>query len=83
MREEHSVRKGGLQMSKFPVEGPALKRLVKLSRKRPISFSYNPGTDDSDQFLAEHKRKQPEMLEKIARNNGVGTKAAFGVFEVS
>lgn len=64
----------------FPVAGADLKKLVKHARKVPVAFGYNPGTDDDDQFLAVHKIKKPELLGKIARNEGAGTKSAFGTF---
>lgn len=70
-------------MADYPVEGPQLKKLVKRSRRQPIAFGYNPGTDDKDQFLAAHIRKPPELLGKIAKNDGAGTKAAFGTFTVT
>jgi hypothetical protein len=70
-------------MKEFPTEGEELKKQLKLARKLPLNFGYNPGTtDDDDQFMALHKRKPPEVLGRIALHDGAGTKAAFGTLEV-
>lgn len=69
--------------SEFPIEGDKLKKLVKRARRQPINFGYNPGTDDDDQFLAAHIKKQPQLMGKIAKTDGAGTKSAFGTFTVS
>lgn len=66
----------------FPVKDAALKKLVKRARRQPINFGFNPGTDDSDRFLAAHKKKPAAMMAKVARNEGAGNKAAFGSFTV-
>jgi hypothetical protein len=70
-------------MADYKVAGDDLKKLVKFSRKSPVSFGYNPGTDPDDQYLAAHKRKPPELLGKAAKTEGAGTKAAFGTFAVA
>ena len=67
----------------FPVEGDKLKKLIKKSRQMPIPFGFNPGTsDDDDEYLAAHARKAPEVLGKMALNEGAGTKSSFGTFAV-
>lgn len=70
-------------MKEFPTEGEELRKLLKVARKLPLNFGYNPGTtDDDDQFMALHKRKPPEVLGRIALHDGAGTKSAFGTLEV-
>lgn len=67
----------------FSIEGDKLKKLIKKSRAMPIPFGFNAGTsDDDDEYLAAHARKQPEVLGKLALSEGAGTKSAFGTFAV-
>ena len=67
----------------FPIEGDKLKKLIKKSRAMPIPFGFNPGTsEDEDEYLAAHARKAPELLGKLALNEGAGTKSSFGTFAV-
>ena len=67
-------------MSKFPTEGSALKKLVEKSKSREVAFGYNPGTDEDDHYFAADLMKSPEVLGKLARNEGLGAKIAFGMF---
>ncbi len=67
-------------MSSFPTEGAALKKIIEKSKSREISFGYNPGTDEDDHYFAAHLKKTPEVLGKLARNEGLGAKIAFGTF---
>ncbi len=65
----------------FPVPADKLRKLIKKSRQMPIAFGFNAGTsDDDDEYLAAHERKAPELLGKIAKTEGAGTKSAFGTF---
>lgn len=67
----------------FPVPADKLRKLIKKSRQMPIPFGFNIGTtEENDEYLAAHPRKQPEMLGKIAKTEGAGTKAAYGTFAV-
>lgn len=67
----------------FPIDSEKLRKLIKKSRSMPIGFGYNDGTnDEDDEFLAAHARKDPEMLGKIAKSEGAGTKSAYGTFRV-
>lgn len=69
--------------SAFPVDSDKLRKLIKKSRSMAIGFGYNDGTnDEDDEFLAAHARKDPEMLGKIAKSEGAGTKSAYGTFRV-
>lgn len=67
----------------FPIDSDKLRKLIKKSRSMAIGFGYNDGTnDEDDEFLAAHARKDPEMLGKIAKSEGAGTKSAYGTFRV-
>lgn len=68
-------------MSDLKVEGPELKKMVKLGRKQSLSFGFSPGTGN-DHALLIHRRKNPSMLGKLARKESGGKKVAFGTFEV-
>lgn len=65
----------------FPVTAEKLRKLVKKSRQLPVAFGFNAGTaDDDDEYLAAHVRKPPDLLGRIAKTEGAGTKAAYGTF---
>lgn len=68
-------------MADLKVEGAELKTLVKLGKKRSLSFGFCPG-GKSDHTLLIDRRKSPEMLGKLARQEGSSPKVAFGTFEV-
>jgi len=65
-------------MSEFALEGPELKKMVKLSRKQPLPFAFNPGKTDDEHYFALHRRRPAAVLGKAAKSEGAGTKAAFG-----
>ncbi len=62
------------------VRGDELKKLLKLGKKRPMPFAFCPSGGDDDNVLIIHRKRQPEMLGKIARKEGEGTKIAYGTF---
>lgn len=64
------------------VAGDELKKLLKLGKKRPMPFAFCPSGGDDDNILIIHRKRKPEMLGKIARKEGEGTKIAFGTFTV-
>lgn len=68
-------------MADLKLEGADLKKMVKLGKKRPLSFGFCPGPKNDHAFLID-RRKGPEMLGKLARQEGEGKKVAFGTFEV-
>ncbi|MDK3074821.1 hypothetical protein QO034_17170 [Sedimentitalea sp. JM2-8] len=68
-------------MADLKVEGAELKQLVKLGKKRSLSFGFCPGPK-ADHTLLIDRRKSPEMLGKLARQEGSSPKVAFGTFEV-
>ncbi len=56
--------------------------MVKLSRKQPLPFAFNPGKSDDDHYFALHRRRPAAVLGKAAKSEGAGTKAAFGSCKV-
>jgi hypothetical protein len=68
-------------MADLKVEGAELKTLVKLGKKRSLSFGFCPGAKNEHTLLID-RRKSPEMLGKLARQEGESNKVAFGTFEV-
>jgi hypothetical protein len=73
--------KGFKTMADLKLEGAELKKMVKLGKKRPLSFAFCPGPKNEHTLLID-RRKGPEMLGKLARQEGEGKKVAFGTFEV-
>ncbi|GAA6199799.1 hypothetical protein [Aquicoccus sp. SU-CL01552] len=68
-------------MADQKVEGEELKKLIKLGKKKPLSFAFCPGKKDDHTMLID-RRKKPEVIAKIAKKEGGGSKVAFGTFEV-
>jgi len=68
-------------MADQKVEGEELKKLIKLGKKKPLSFAFCPGKKDDHTMLID-RRKTPEVIAKIAKKEGAGSKVAFGTFEV-
>jgi hypothetical protein len=69
-------------MSEFPLPADKLKKIVAFSKKMPVSFAFNPGADKDTHFLAVHRKKSPDILGKLARKEGTGTKVAFGTMQM-
>ncbi|AZV76985.1 DUF4781 domain-containing protein [Parasedimentitalea marina] len=63
--------------------GDALKKFIKLGKKGPLPFGYNPGKQDDDHAIVIHRKKKPALLGKAAKKLGEGSKVAFGTFTVS
>jgi hypothetical protein len=68
-------------MAEEPLSGPEIKKIISKSRKKPVSFAFNPGKDDADGYLLLHLKKPAKMLGKQAKSEGDGGKSAFGTFE--
>ncbi|KAE9631761.1 hypothetical protein [Parasedimentitalea maritima] len=66
-------------MSEFKIEGPELKKMIKLARKGPLPFAFNPGKNESEHYLAMHRKRSAEILGKAAKKEGMGAKVAFGM----
>jgi hypothetical protein len=69
-------------MSEFPLPADKLKKIVLFSKKAPVGFAFNPGANKDSHFLAVHRKKNPEMLGKLARKEGTGAKVAFGTMQL-
>ena len=69
-------------MAMEKLEGAELKKLIKLGKKKPMAFAYNPGKKTDQGFVMIDKRKPAKMLGKVAKTDGEGPKAAFGTFEL-
>ena len=65
-------------MSEYAVSGPALKKLIKKAKKGPVSFAYNPGKGEDDNYFGMHLLKTPQVIAREAKAEGAGPKAAFG-----
>lgn len=69
-------------MADAKAEGEELKKLVKMGKKKPMSFAFNPG-QKNDHTIIIDRRKKPEVIAKIAKKEGPGNKVAFGTFVVN
>lgn len=68
--------------TKMHVSGDELKKLLKLAKKRPMPFAFCPSAGDDDNVLIIHRKRKPDMLGKVAKKEGEGTKVAFGTFTI-
>jgi len=68
-------------MADQKVEGDELKKLVKLGKKKRLSFAFCPGQKNDHTILID-RRKKPDVIAKVAKKEGAGSKVAFGTFEV-
>jgi hypothetical protein len=64
-----------------PIKTEELKKLVMMGKRRPMNFAYNPGPKEADLLIID-RIKAPEVLSRIAKKEGDGTKVAFGTFEL-
>jgi len=69
-------------MSEFAVKGPELKKLVRLARDSALPFAFNPGKTEDEHYFALHRKRPARALGKAAKDEGVGTKAAFGTCKI-
>lgn len=65
-------------MSEYSVDGAELKRMVKLARKSPLPFAFNPGKSEAEHYFAMHRKRSASILGKDAKKEGPGAKVAFG-----
>ncbi|MFT7594275.1 MAG: hypothetical protein ACI8R4_001595 [Paracoccaceae bacterium] len=66
-------------MAELKVEGEALKKLVKLGKKMPLSFAFCPGKQN-DHMVVIDRRKKPGVIGKAAKSESGATKVAYGTF---
>jgi len=69
-------------MSEFGVAGGELKKMIKVAKKGPIPFGFNPGKNEEEAYLGMHRTKAPAMLGKDAKESGEGGKFSFGTAKV-
>ncbi|WP_109465075.1 hypothetical protein [Albibacillus kandeliae] len=69
-------------MGDVNLKGPELKKLVKLTKKKPLAFAYSPGKKPEESVFAIDKRKTPGMLGKLAKKESTGMKVAYGMCSV-
>ncbi|MCF6306243.1 MAG: hypothetical protein L3J33_12840 [Rhodobacteraceae bacterium] len=69
-------------MSELQVEGMALKKLIKIAKKTPLPFGFNPSTKIPECYLAMHRKKPANIIGKDAKDEGPGEKSAYGMLEV-
>ncbi len=66
-------------MADLKVEGEALKKLVKLGKKKRLSFAFCLGKQN-DHLVVIDRRKRPEIIGKAAKSESGATKVAYGTF---
>lgn len=59
-----------------------LQPLLKLARKQPVAFAFNPGKSDNEHYFNMDRRKNPAVLGKVAKTEGPGVKFSFGTVEI-
>ncbi|QYK41127.1 MAG: hypothetical protein KF887_17365 [Paracoccaceae bacterium] len=70
-------------MGTYDVAGAELKKMIKVAKKGPISFGFNPAKDDEASYCGMHRTKPPATIGKEAKEEGEGPKFTFGTAEVS
>lgn len=70
-------------MADDKLEGPALKKMVKLAKKKPLAFAFCPGKKMDEHVIMIDRRKGPTILGKAAKKEGTSPKVAFGTMAVS
>lgn len=69
-------------MADFALDRTELKAMIKLAKRKPVSFAFNPGRDVSEHYLGMHRKKPARVLGRDAKQNGPGTRVAFGTATV-
>ncbi|KIN65584.1 hypothetical protein Z945_628 [Sulfitobacter noctilucae] len=69
-------------MSEYQVEGPELKKLITLAKRKPLAFAFNPAKNDEDHYFGMDRKKPADLLGRDAKKNGEGSKVAFGMATV-
>ena len=69
-------------MGNITLRGPALKKSVKQAKKRVLNFAYCPGNDPKEDVFVLDRKKSPDVIGRVARAEGTGTKAAIGTVSV-
>ncbi len=69
-------------MPNVAIEKDEVKKLLKVAKKRPLSFAVAPGKTDDDFLFALHRKHQAAMLGKSLKKESTGNKVAFGLCAV-
>ena len=69
-------------MGDIALRGPALKKSVEQAKKRILNFAYCPGNDPKEDVFVLDRKKSPDVIGRVARAEGTGTKAAIGTASV-
>ncbi|MEM6371395.1 MAG: hypothetical protein AAF727_01255 [Pseudomonadota bacterium] len=69
-------------MGDIALRGPELKKLVKLAKKRDLNFAYCPGNDPKEDVFVLDRKKKAEVIGRVARAEGTGTKLGLGTAKV-
>lgn len=70
---------GEYNLAYTPIKSDELKQLVLTAKRRTMNFAYNPGPKDDDLLIVD-KKKSPEVIGRVAKAEGKGSKAVFGTF---
>lgn len=69
-------------MADIAQRGAELKKSLAVARKRDLFFAYCPGNDPAEDVFALDRKKKPEILGRVARAEGTGTKLGLGTAKV-
>ncbi len=69
-------------MGDIALKGPELKKMVAMAKKRDLNFAYCPGNDPKEDVFVLDRKKKPEVMGRVARAEGTGTKLGFGTAKV-
>lgn len=69
-------------MGDIALRGPELKKMVAMAKKRDLNFAYCPGNDPKEDVFVLDRKKKPEVIGRVARGEGTGTKIGFGTAKV-
>lgn len=65
-------------MGDIALKGAELKKMVALAKKRDLNFAYCPGNDPKEDVFVLDIKKNPEVIGRVARAEGTGTKLCLG-----
>ena len=70
-------------MADIALRGAELKKMVALAKKRDMNFAYCPGNDPKEDVFVLDRKKKPEVIGRVARAEGTGTKLGMGTASVT
>lgn len=69
-------------MGDIALRGAELKKMVAMAKKRDLNFAYCPGNDPKEDVFVLDRKKKPEVIGRVARAEGTGTKLGAGTAKV-